>query len=318
MYHLPIHEKTTVNISHRHIGRTDTTRFEKMHVEVFADSVLASVAAAREIATLIRGKAAAGEPCVLGLATGSSPIGVYEELVRMHQEEGLSFEHVVTFNLDEYFPLDSSSPRSYHHFMHEHLFDHVDIKPENIHIPDGSIEQEAVYEYCMAYEAAIAEAGGLDFQLLGIGRTGHVGFNEPGSNSRSLTRLITLDHLTRVDAAGDFQGRDNVPRRAITMGIDTIRKARRIILLAWGNKKADIVRFMVEGEVSSKIPATFLQDHDNTTVLLDQEASAQLKRYQTPWLVGPCEWSEELTRKAIVWLSSHVNKPILKADRARL
>jgi len=313
MHHiLPIHTSPDADISYRHVGRTDVTRYEKMHVEVFEESADASIAVAREIADLIRAKAYAREQCVLGLATGSSPIRVYDELVRLHKEEKLSFANVVTFNLDEYFPMQRTDSRSYWYFMHDHLFDHVDIDPKNIHLPDGRIELDDVYQHCMAYEEQIKAHGGLDFQLLGIGRTGHVGFNEPGSNSRSLTRLITLDHLTRVDAGPDFQGMANVPTRAITMGIDTIRKARRIVLVAWGHKKAPIVQTAVEGERTGEIPASFLQDHDNLTILLDREASSDLRRFKTPWLVGPVDWNGDLARKAIVWLSSHVEKPILK------
>lgn len=309
---LPIHTTAKADISYRHVGRTDVTRYEKMHVEVFGESADASIAVAHEMADLIRAKAYAKKQCVLGLATGSSPIRVYEELVRLHKEEKLSFANVVTFNLDEYFPMERTDSRSYWYFMHEHLFNHVDIDPKNIHLPDGRIELEDVYQHCMDYEEKIKAHGGLDFQLLGIGRTGHVGFNEPGSNSRSLTRLITLDHLTRVDAGPDFQGMANVPTRAITMGIDTIRKAGRVVLVAWGHKKAPIVQTAVEGERTSEIPASFLQDHDNLTILLDREASSDLRRFKTPWLVGPCEWDEALARKAIVWLSSYVEKPILK------
>ncbi len=309
---LPIHETHHADISYRHVGRTDVTRYEKMHVEVFADSGDASVAVAHEIANLIRAKAYQRQKCVLGLATGSSPIRVYDELVRLHREEGLSFANVVTFNLDEYYPMERTSTRSYWYFMHEHLFNHVDIDPQNIHLPDGLVPLQSVYQHCMDYEEEINRQGGLDFQLLGIGRTGHVGFNEPGSNSRSLTRLITLDHLTRVDAAPDFQGLNNVPTRAITMGIDTIRKARRVVLVAWGHKKATIVQEAVEGEKTSVLPASFLQEHDNLTVLLDREACSELRRFKTPWLVGPCLWDEDLTRKAIVWLSSQLEKPILK------
>ncbi|MBB4078564.1 glucosamine-6-phosphate deaminase [Lewinella aquimaris] len=309
---LSVHDTSTADISYRHVGSTDITRYEKMHVEVFKDSGKASIAVAHEMAQLIRAKAGRGEKCVLGLATGSSPIRVYAELVRMHKEEGLDFAHVITFNLDEYFQLEPGSRHSYWYFMHEHLFNHVNVRPKNINIPKGNIPLDEVYQHCMDYEARIDQAGGLDFQLLGIGRTGHVGFNEPGSNSRSLTRLITLDHLTRVDAAGDFQGISNVPTRAITMGIQTINKARRIVLLAWGHKKAEIIQRTVEGERTSEIPATYLQDHPNVTFLLDEESSADLRRFSTPWLVGPCDWTETQERKAIIWLSRHVDRPILK------
>jgi len=195
---------------------------------------------AQEIANLIREKQASNASCVLGLATGSSPIKVYEELVRMHKEEGLSFSNVVTFNLDEYYPMDKHNIQSYHYFMHEHLFDHIDILPENINVPDGKVSSKDLYQYCIDYEMKIKTYGGLDFQLLGIGRTGHIGFNEPGSHLNSGTRNITLDHITRVDAAPSFLGIDNVPRKAITMGIGTVRKAKRIVLLAWGVNKAEI------------------------------------------------------------------------------
>ena len=312
MLDLSIHNQADVDISYRHVGSTDITRYEKMHVEVFRDSGQASIAVAHEIADLMREKAGLGKPCVLGLATGSSPIRVYAELVRLHREEGLDFSHVVTFNLDEYFQLARGSRHSYWYFMHQHLFNHVNIKPKNIHIPRGDIPLEDVYDHCMEYERMIQEAGGLDFQLLGIGRTGHVGFNEPGSHRRSLTRLITLDHLTRVDAAADFQGISNVPTRAITMGIQTINQARRIVLLAWGHKKAEIIQKTIEGEKTAEIPATYLQNHPNVTVLLDEESSADLRRFNTPWLVGPCEWTDLLERKAIIWLSRQVDKPILK------
>lgn len=298
-------------IRYQPVGATDKTRYEHLHVTTFASAALGSLATAAEIAALIREKAAAGQPCVLGLATGSSPIRVYQELVRLHREEALDFEHVITFNLDEYYGLPKSSHNSYWHFMHEHLFNHVNVLPENIHLPQGIIPLDEVYAHCMDYEQKIKAAGGLDFQLLGIGRTGHVGFNEPGSNARSLTRLITLDHLTRIDAAADFNGIANVPTRAITMGIDTILQAERIVILAWGNKKADIVQAAVEGKPSVNIPATFLQGHPNLTVVLDTEASAQLTRVKTPWIVAPCQWNDDLTRKGIIWLSRHVKKPIL-------
>ncbi len=309
---LPIHESTAVSIAHQNVGRTDLIRFEKMHTEIFEHSDIASIAVAREIASLIRYKQSRAERCILGLATGSSPLKVYDELVRLHKEEGLSFSNVVTFNLDEYYPMNPESMHSYWHFMHEHLFNHVDINPTNINVPNGQVEVRDVYQYCMSYEDKIRSYGGLDFQLLGIGRTGHVGFNEPGSHIKSLTRLITLDHLTRADAAPEFRGMDNVPKRAVTMGIETIKQANRIILLAWGHKKAPIVNEMLEGQISSAVPATFLQEHPNVTTVLDKEAASELTRFKTPWLVGPCKWDHAMMRKAIVWLSQQVNKTILR------
>lgn len=300
------------SISYQPAGQFEETRFEKIHNVVFDTSQQGSIEVAKEMADLIRNKASQGHNCVLGLATGSSPIKVYEELVRIHREEGLSFSNVITFNLDEYYPMEKSNIQSYHYFMHQHLFDHVDIAPENIHIPDGTIPVEGVKEYCRNYEKKIEKAGGLDFQLLGIGRTGHIGFNEPGSHFNSATRDITLDHITRVDASSAFKGVENVPRKAITMGIGTIRKAKRIVLLAWGQNKAEVVKATVEGEISSEVPATYLQEHENTTFVLDKEAAAQLTRIDTPWLVGGCSWTEDLTHKAVVWLSMTKSKPVLQ------
>jgi glucosamine-6-phosphate deaminase len=300
------------SIAHSKAGKFEESRCEKIHNVIFESSSEASTLVAQEIAALIRDKEALNRPCVLGLATGSSPIKVYEELVRMHKEEGLSFANVITFNLDEYYPMDKSNIQSYYYFMHEHLFDHVDILPENVNVPNGTINSKDIYQYCIDYEMKIKEAGGLDFQLLGIGRTGHVGFNEPGSHLNSATRIITLDHITRVDAAPSFFGIDNVPRKAITMGIGTVLSAKRIVLLAWGANKGRIVKETIEGGISAYVPATYLQSHNNTTFVLDQEASAALTRVKTPWLVTSCVWTEPLKLKAVVWLSELLNKPFLK------
>lgn len=299
------------DIRYKPVGQFEETRFEKIHNVIFEDSNDASVQVAVEIANLIKRKQLSDKMCVLGLATGSSPIRVYEELVRMHKEEGLSFQNVVTFNLDEYLPMDKENTQSYHFFMHEHLFNHIDILPKNIHVPDGKVPNDNVVAYCLSYEKKIKDFGGLDFQLLGIGRTGHVGFNEPGSHYNSGTRVITLDHITRVDAAPSFLGIDNVPRKAITMGISTVRSAKRIVLLGWGQNKAEIIKNTVEGEVSSYVPATYLQNHKNCTFVLDTGAGSELTRNKTPWLVGPCEWTEERTAKAIVWLCTQMSKTIL-------
>jgi len=301
-------------ISHKEPGQFEETRFEKIHNTIFKSSEVASKIVAQEIASIIREKQSKNENCILGLATGSSPIKVYEELIRLHQEEGLSFSNVITFNLDEYYPMAKDNIESYHYFMHENLFKHIDIQPGNVHIPDGMIAQEDLDQYCLEYEAAILKAGGLDFQLLGIGRTGHIGFNEPGSHSNSGTRSITLNHITRVDAAPSFLGINNVPRRAITMGIGTIKKAKRIVLLAWGENKASIIKETIEGDVSSQVPATYLQSHANTTFVLDKEAASELTRIKTPWLVSSCIWTEELKSRAIVWLCEKTKKPVLKLN----
>ena len=288
------------------------TQLEKIPTRVFERSEDASVAVAQQIAELIRDRAKNGQTCVLGLATGSTPIGVYNELARMHQQEGLSFKNVITFNLDEYYPMQPNELQSYHRFMHEHLFDHIDIEPKNIHIPDGTLPVEKVYEHCQNYEQAIVEAGGIDLQLLGIGRTGHVGFNEPGSGKDSRTRLITLDLVTRLDAAGDFFGEENVPRRAITMGVGTILNAKQIIMMAFGEGKAQIVAQAVEGEITPTVAASFLQEHPSATVLLDDAAAAALTRFNCPWLLGLAKWDPKLIRKAVIWLARKLEKPILK------
>src|SRR6478672_3201036 len=267
---------------------------------------------ARRIADLIRARRSAGKATVLGLATGSTPLGVYRELIRMHREENLSFADVVTFNLDEYYPMNPGSIHSYHRFMWENLFAEIDINPDNVHIPRGDVPRECIAEECQRYEHAIRAAGGIDLQLLGIGRTGHIGFNEPGSGAESRTRLVILDLVTRKDTAADFFGEDNVPREALTMGVRTILEAREVVILATGEHKADIVRRAVEGEVDHEVAATFLQQHPNTTFFLDLSAAAALTRIATPWLIGTAEWTPSLVVRAVVWLSQQTGKALLK------
>ncbi len=294
---------------------------ERLPVTVYEQSTDASKAVAREIADLVRERAATGKMTVLGLATGSTPVGVYDELIRLHREEGVSFQSVITFNLDEYYPMEPGALQSYHRFMREHLFDHVDIPEDQIHIPDGTLDREAILEACSRYEEQIKEAGGIDLQLLGIGRTGHIGFNEPGSTAESRTRLITLDAVTRSDAAADFFGETNVPRQAITMGVGSILDARRLVLLAFGEHKAPIVRRAVEEPPSSHVSASALQQHPDARFVLDRAAADRLTRFQAPWVVGPLAsmdltWTEPLTRKAVTWLALKLGKPILKLTDA--
>jgi glucosamine-6-phosphate deaminase len=267
---------------------------------------------ARRMAEIICARRAQGKHTVLGLATGSTPIGVYRELVRMHREDGLSFRDVISFNLDEYYPMDPTSIHSYHRFMWENLFSQLDIAPANVHIPRGDVRRDEVESECRRYEAAIEAAGGIDLQLLGIGRTGHIGFNEPGSGAESRTRLVTLDLVTRKDSAADFFGEENVPREAITMGVETIFEGREILILATGEHKTDIVRRAVEGDVDHEVAATFLQRHGNTTFYLDRPAAAGLTRVATPWLLGSIEWTSALVVRAVVWLSQQTGKAILK------
>lgn len=292
-------------------------RFEHMPLAVFASSAEAARAVASEIALAIKTQARPDRPLVLGLATGSTPVGVYAELVRLHREEGLSFRYVRSFNLDEYLGLSPDHPQSYHAFMRAHLFDHIDMAPGAWRVPEGRLGPGEIDAFCQAYEQAITDAGGIDIQLLGIGRTGHIGFNEPGSARRSRTRLVTLDPLTRRDAASDFGGDDKTPRRAITMGVRTILEARRIMIMAWGRHKAEIVREAVEGPVTAQVTASFLQEHDAVQFVVDAPAAANLTRNRLPWLLGPLEdlglgWDERLTRRAILWLSQLTGKAILK------
>ncbi|MGZ3755980.1 MAG: glucosamine-6-phosphate deaminase [Mucilaginibacter sp.] len=290
----------------------EETRYEKLPVTVYANPKEASVKVATRIADLIKAKQQKGEQAVLGLATGVTPIAVYAELVRLHNEEGLSFNNVITFNLDEYYPMAPTAAQSYVTFMNEHLFSHVDIEKQNIHIPDGTLKQDDVAAFCLDYEQKITALGGLDLQILGIGRTGHIGFNEPGSAPNSGTRLVTLDDLTRSDASRDFGGKEKVPTKAITMGIGTIFKAREIILMAWSAKKASIIKKAVEGDISGDVPATFLQLSDHVEFVLDEAAASSLTRFDTPWLVKDCVWTNSLKKKAVIWLATTTGKPVLK------
>lgn len=290
----------------------EETRFEKLPVTIFKTPSEASISVANRIANIIRAKQKTNEKAVLGLATGATPIKVYAELIRLHKEEGLSFKNVVTFNLDEYYPMQPTAAQSYVAFMNEQLFDHIDIDKNNVHIPDGTLKLDEIPAFCLDYERKIGEFGGLDIQILGIGRTGHIGFNEPGSAPNSGTRLVTLDDLTRRDAARDFGGKSFVPTKAITMGIGTIFKAKEIILMAWNKKKAPIIKKAVEGEMSSEVPATYLQLSDNVEFILDEDAACLLTRFDTPWLVKDCVWTDQLVRKAVIWLANTLKKPILK------
>ncbi len=285
--------------------------FERIPVHIFPDLRQGSRFAATEVARFIRDKQDRGENCVLGLATGSTPKTFYAELVRMHREEGLSFRNVITFNLDEYYPIDRDALQSYNHFMHYHLFDQIDIDKANIHIPDGEVEKDKVKEACADYERKIEEAGGIDLQILGIGNNGHIGFNEPGSSIHSRTRLTSLENSTRLANAYEFANIAQVPRLAITMGISTILKARKIILLAWGPGKAPVVRKSVEGNVTESVPASLLQQHSDCTFILDEAAASELTRYKSPWLTGDIQWDSKMIRKAVVNMALKLNKPVL-------
>jgi glucosamine-6-phosphate deaminase len=285
---------------------------ERVPVRVFENDKQAAKVISARIAEIIRAKAQAGEQAVLGLATGHTPINVYRELIRLRREEGLDFANVVTFNLDEYWPIRHDAMQSYHTWMARNFFDHVNIAPANIHLPSGEVPQAALESHCRAYEAQIAQAGGIDFQILGIGRSGHVGFNEPGSSPDSPTRAVRLDRITRKDAAADFFGEENVPQLAITMGVGAILRAREIALLGFGEHKAPIIRRAVEEGVTPAVAASYLQRHERATFYLDEASAADLTRLATPWVLGACQWDDILQRQAVIWLARKLEKPILK------
>ncbi len=284
--------------------------FEKIPVKIFATPTEGAINVANQIATLIKEKQSIGEKCVLGLATGSTPIKLYAELVRMHKEDNLSFKNVVTFNLDEYYPIEKNSIHSYWSFMHKHLFNHVDIEPSNIHIPDGEWPKEGIRKYCEEFETEIEKAGGIDLQILGIGNNGHIGFNEPGSSILSKTRLLVLESSTRIANSRDFANLSKVPKLAISMGLSTILKAKKIILLAWGNK-APIIAKSVEGSITDQVPASFLQQHEDCTFVIDEMAANDLTRFKSPWLSSSIEWTDAMIRRAVVNMSLKLQKPIL-------
>ena len=284
--------------------------FEKIPVKIYKNPTEGSNALAVQIAHLIKEKQGLNLPCVLGMATGATPILLYKELVRMHKEEGLSFKNVVTVNLDEYYPIPRNAYQSYWSFMHRHLFDHIDIDPKNIHLPNSEWTKEELKEKCVAYEQTIEKLGGIDLQILGIGKNGHIGFNEPGSSFHSKTRVIHLDHLTRMANLYEWHDINKVPRTAITVGIGSIMKAKKIVLLAWGNK-AEIVAKSIEGDVTEQVPASVLQNHDDCTYIIDEFAATELTRNKAPWLTGSCEWTPQNIKKAVIELALKLDKTVL-------
>lgn len=272
----------------------EENHFEKLPVTVCHDKQIGSAKVAERIANLIQKNQQKGEKTVLGLSAGTNSVGVYSELVRMHREEGFSFKDVITFNLEEYYPMGPDVGQSMVHFMNENLFNFVDIDKSNVHIPDGTLREDEIHSFCLEYENKIEALGGLDLQILEIGRTGNIGFNGPNSTLNSSTRLITLDELTRRDVFKNFGGKEKAPTKAIAMGIGTILKAREIVMLAWYRNKAPIIRRVVEGEMSGEIPSTYLQLFNNASLVIDEEAASDLTRFDTPWLVNGSAWDEQL------------------------
>ena len=286
--------------------RSVLTRLEKIPTDIYESAEEGANHVAYEIAQLIRDKQKAGRFCVLALPGGNSPRNVYSALIRIHKEEGLSFRNVIIFNLYEYYPLTSDAINSNLNALKEMFLDHVDVDKQNIFSPDGTIPKDTIFEYCRLYEQRIESFGGLDAVLLGIGRVGNIGFNEPGS------RLILLDNDSRNEASKMFGSIESTPISSITMGVSTILAAKKIYLMAWGEDKAKMVKECVEGAVTDTIPASFLQTHNNAHVVIDLSAAGNLTRIHRPWLVTSCEWNDKLIRSAIVWLCQLTGKPILK------
>jgi len=285
--------------------------FEKIPVKIFPGIKEGSRFAAEQIAAVIKSKQKKNQKCILGLATGSTPKTLYAELIRMHKEEGLSFKNVITFNLDEYYPIEKEAMQSYHNFMHRLLFKHIDIDLKNVHIPDGSLPKDKIKAHCAAYEKMIADSGGIDLQILGVGINGHIGFNEPGSGLYSKTRMVTLDTTTRLANTYEFANISEVPRLAVTAGISTILKAKKIILLAWGPSKAPVIQKAVEEDYTERVPASLLQNHEDVLFVVDESAAGELTRNKSPWLTGDCEWTPAMIKKAVVNMALNLKKPVL-------
>ena len=301
-----------ISIKYKNPGSSSTTRFERIHTVIFDNKENAELLIAEDIIKLIQKNNKKNKKTVLGLATGSSPKGVYKNLIELHKKEKVSFKKVVTFNLDEYYSISKDHKESYHQFMDDNLFNHIDIDRNNIYIPHGNLDKKMIDKFCREYEKKIKSYGGIDIQILGIGTNGHIGFNEPGSNLNSITRLVKLDYQTRYDARLNFNGIKNVPSSAITMGIKTILASKRIILLAWGKSKSNAIKKAVELRQNVKVPASLIQSHDNATIVLDKDSSSLLTRILQPWQVGEQTLDNEMKNRAIHWLSSKTEKPILR------
>lgn len=288
------------------------TRYEKLHTNIYADSAEGALVIAQKVAALIREKENAGEHCVLGLSGGCSPLSVYDELVKMHREENLSFSDVIVFNVSEFFPVSDSERHSNTKLLRTYLLDKVDMKPENFITPDTSVDRSNVYDFCRLYEELIEKNDGLDLVLVSIGLVGNIAYNEPGSQISTLTRLMLLDNESQRDLRHFYNSVSEVPSSAITIGLSTLLNAKQVILLAWGENKSSILKEVIEGKADDNVPASFLQLHKNAMATIDLNAAQQLTRISHPWLVGPCDWTDMLIRRAIVWLCNETDKPILK------
>lgn len=294
------------------VERSEITRCEKIFTDIYPKVEEAASVIANSVEAEIKRAKAAGRKCVLALGTGLSLTPVYTELIRRHKECGLSFENVVVFNAYEYFPLSADCRHSALGQLRERLLDHIDIKAENIHTPDGFISQDEVIEHCHAYEQLIAAEGGIDIALLGIGRMGNIATNEPGSTLSSTSRIILIDQTSRDEMTNSFGTQEQVPPCSITMGIHTLLSAHKLFITAWGEEKSDIVEKIVEGPITDAVPASFIQTHNDAKFFIDLSAASKLTRIVHPWLVTNCEWNDKTIRAAVVWLCQLKQKPILK------
>jgi len=292
--------------------RSVITSHEKIKTKIYKTADQGSKAIANEIASLIRIKEVEEKNCVLGLSVGAGPNEVYHELIKLHKKEGLSFKNVIVFSVMEFYPIQPDALQSYNRALREKFFKHIDLPKENINFLDSTLPQENVYDFCVSFEEKIKKLGGLDLILLGVGGIGNIGLNEPGSSANSLTRIVSLDDVTRTAAASDFFGKDNVPRKGITMGIKTILDSKHIRLIAWGEGKAPVLAKAIEGEMTEEVPVSFLQRHKDVRIIMDEASGAELTRIKTPWLIDAVKWNDRLVKKAVVWLCQKVDKPILK------
>ncbi len=289
---------------------------EHLPVHIFEDAASLALEVAHYIGALIKERTSLGLNTVLGLPTGSTPLDVYKELIRMHQEDGLDFSKVITFDLAEYYPIDPGRMQSHYRFLRENLLKHINVPADQAHGLPGNLVEDHVDEWCNSYEEMIQDAGGLDLVLLRIGRSGHIAFNEPGSSRSDRTRKVILDSITRKDAASHFFGDEHVPRQGLTVGVGTILDSREIVLMATGEGKAEIIRRAVEDSINEEVTASYLREHPKSAVYLDRAAAGGLTREQTPWLVSDVKWDLEMAKRAIIWLSDRVGKAILQLEEA--
>ena len=282
-------------------------RYEKVPTEIFETEYAGVQYVADQIVAAINAHNGA-EPFLLGLTTGKTPLGLYRELVARHEAGKVSFKNVAVVSLDEFYPIAPDHKQSRNYRIREELLNHVDIKEANVHVIDATASVEEISNYCKAYEKIASK---VDFMVIGMGEKGQLGFNEPGSYEKSRTRLVQLSLNSRKVQAGSFS-KNEIPTMAITMGIETILKSKKIVLMAWGENKANVIKKVVEGEKTEMVPASLLQQHPDIEVVIDEIAGEKLTRVEAPWVVGQCEWSKKLVRKAVIWLCNKVEKPILK------